>query len=61
MHPEQTWAKTQTLAGSVAFAAPFWVDLLREVDFVAASVASICGAIITVHGAWRCIKHWRGK
>ncbi len=49
-------AYIQTAAGALLLAAPFWVQLLTTVNIVAATIASICGAIVGLIGVWRIVR-----
>jgi hypothetical protein len=46
-------AYVQTMTGAVLLTTPFWADFLYTVNIVAATIASICGAILGVIGVWR--------
>ena len=54
-------AYVQTATGIVLLAMPFWADVLHTVNTVAATVASVCGAIVGLVGVWRIIRLMRGQ
>lgn len=47
-----------TMGGLLLAALPLWVRLLEQIHLLAATVASVCGAIIAVNGVWRILKRW---
>jgi hypothetical protein len=54
-------AYIQTAAGAVLLTAPFWAQLLYTVNIVAATIASICGAIVGLNGVWRIVRRVRDQ
>ena len=52
-------AYTQTATGIVLLTTPFWAETLYAVDVVAATIASICGAIVGVVSVWRIFRRKR--
>jgi hypothetical protein len=54
-------AYIQTAAGAVLLTAPFWAQLLYAVNIVAATIASICGAIVGINGVWRIFRRARSQ
>lgn len=54
-------AYIQTAAGAVLLAAPFWAQLLYAVNMVAATIASVCGAIVGVAGVLRLVRSGRSR
>jgi hypothetical protein len=46
-------AYAQTATGIVLLTTPFWAEVLYAVDIVAATIASVCGAIVGLVGVWR--------
>jgi len=49
----------QTATGIVLLTTPFWAEILYAVDVVAATIASICGAIVGVVSVWRIFRQKR--
>ncbi len=54
-------AYVQTAAGVFLLTAPFWAQALYTVNIVAATIASICGAIVGLSGVWRIFRRARSK
>lgn len=54
-------AYVQTAAGAVLLTTPFWAQLLYTVNIIAATIASICGAIVGLTGVWRIIRGHKGQ
>jgi hypothetical protein len=54
-------AYIQTAAGAVLLTTPFWAQLLYTVNIVAATIASVCGAIVGLGGVWRILRRSRGE
>lgn len=52
-------AYAQTATGVVLLTTPFWAQVLYAVDVVAATVASVCGAIVGIAGVWRIFRQKR--
>jgi hypothetical protein len=52
-------AYAQTATGIVLLTTPFWVEVLYAVDVVAATIASVCGAIVGLVGVWRIFRQKR--
>jgi hypothetical protein len=46
-------AYAQTATGIVLLTTPFWAEVLYDIDIVAATIASVCGAIVGLVGVWR--------
>lgn len=53
------YAKTAT--GVVLLTTPFWAEVLYNVNIVAATVASLCGAVVGLIGVWRIIRQKRAQ
>jgi hypothetical protein len=53
-------ASVRTATGAVLLTTPFWAEILYTVNVVAATIASVCGAIIGVTGVWRLVMR-RGR
>jgi predicted phage tail protein len=51
----------QTATGAVLLTTPFWADLLYTVNIVAATIASLCGAVVGVTAVWRIVASRRGR
>ncbi len=49
-------ATVQAATGVVLLAAPFWAQFLYTVNIVAATIASVCGAIMGIVGVWRIVR-----
>jgi hypothetical protein len=54
-------AYIQTATGAVLLTTPFWAQLLYTVNIVAATVASLCGAIVGLSGVWRILRRARSQ
>jgi hypothetical protein len=54
-------AYAQTAAGVVLLTTPFWAQVLYTVNIVAATVASLCGAVVGLIGVWRIVRQKRGQ
>ena len=54
-------AYTQTAPGIVLLTTPFWAEVLYAVDVVAATIASVCGAIVGLVGVWRIFRPRRSQ
>jgi hypothetical protein len=54
-------AYAQTATGVVLLTTPFWAEVLYAVDVVAATIASVCGAIVGIIGVWRIFQQKRGQ
>lgn len=55
-HPDQAKAVAETIAGCCLLLTPWWAGLLADVSLVAATVASVSGAVIGLYGAWNLVK-----
>ena len=53
--------KTQIAVGSALSATPFWLTAFQNVSIVAGAIATVCGAVIGLHGVWALIRKWRQK
>jgi NADH:ubiquinone oxidoreductase subunit K len=51
--PAQASAVAETVVGGVLIAAPWWVQLLGELNAILAFVTALCGAIVGVAGVMR--------
>ena len=49
----QASAVAETMVGGVLIAAPWWVQLLGEINAILAFVTALCGAIVGVVGVVR--------
>ena len=49
-------AYAQTATGIVLLTTPFWAEVLYDIDIVAATIASVCGAIVGLVGVWRIVR-----
>jgi hypothetical protein len=56
-----TAAYAQTAAGAVLLTTPYWAELLYTINAIAATVASLCGAVVGLIGLWRILRHRRGQ
>ena len=54
----QASAIAETVVGGVLVAAPWWVQLIGEINAVLALVTALCGAIVGVTGV---VRLWRGR
>jgi hypothetical protein len=54
-------AYAQTATGVVLLTTPFWSEFLYTVNIVAATVASLCGAIVGLLGVWRIVRRTRSR
>jgi predicted phage tail protein len=54
-------AYAQTATGVVLLTTPFWAEALYTVNIVAATVASLCGAVVGLIGVWRILRQKRGR
>ena len=54
----QASAVAETVVGGVLIAAPWWVQLLGELNAILASVTALCGAIVGVTGV---VRLWRSR
>ena len=54
-------AYVQTATGVVLLTTPFWAQFLYTVNIIAATIASICGAIVGLAGVWRIMRGRRGQ
>jgi len=54
-------AYAQTATGVVLLTTPFWANVLYTVNIVAATVASLCGAVVGLVGVWRILRRKRGQ
>ena len=54
-------AYAQTAAGAVLLATPYWAQLLYTINTIAATVASLCGAVVGLIGLWRILRRKRGQ
>lgn len=54
-------AKAEASIGGVLVAAPWWSHYLVEINVIAGTIATICGAVVGLHAVWRIYKHWRRK
>ena len=55
-HPDQVKAVAETVGGCCLLLTPWWAGLLSDVSLVAATIASVTGAIIGLYGAWNLAK-----
>lgn len=51
--PDRLSVKAEATFAAALTAAPWWVDILHQVNTVAATIASIAGAIVGCHAVWR--------
>lgn len=56
--PEMPSKVSMTVAGSTLITAPVWSQLLADINVVASSVATVCGAIIGVFTVLRFLRAW---
>jgi hypothetical protein len=54
-------AYVQTATGAVLLTTPFWAQLLYTVNIIAATIASICGAVVGLTGLWRIVRGHKGE
>jgi predicted phage tail protein len=54
-------AYAQTATGVVLLTTPFWANVLYTVNIIAATVASLCGAVVGLVGVWRIVRRQRGR
>ena len=54
----QASAVAQTVVGGVLIAAPWWVQILGELNAILAFVTALCGAIVGVAGV---VRLFRGR
>ena len=57
--PVQASAIAETLVGGVLIAAPWWVQLLGELNAILAFITALCGAIVGVAGVVRLFRSRR--
>lgn len=56
--PAQVGAIAETAVGGVLIAAPWWVQLIGEINAILALVTALCGAIVGIVGVARL---WRNR
>ena len=54
-------AYAHAATGVVLLTTPFWANFLTTVNIVAATIASLCGAIVGLIGVWRILRRKRGQ
>ena len=52
----QAHAKVEAVTGVALAIAPLWVTYLNDVSVVLGFVASLCGAVIGMHGVYRLVR-----
>lgn len=52
-------APLEAFTGAVLATTPIWTTALHEFSVGCATLASVCGAIVGVHGVWRIIRRTR--
>lgn len=57
----QASAVAETMVGGVLIAAPWWVQLLGELNAILAFVTALCGAIVGVAGVLRLFRARRAS
>ena len=54
----QASAVAEIVVGGLLMAAPWWVQVIAELNFVLATISVLCGAIVGVAGV---VRIWRGR
>jgi NADH:ubiquinone oxidoreductase subunit K len=54
----QVTAAAETVVGGVLVAAPWWVQLIGEINAILALVTALCGAIVGIVGV---VRLWRTR